>query len=443
MVDWEIAFDHLLDQLLQIGPTADYLALSVIAEESQFIRFNHSRVRQSGQVRDGQIQLTLVQAGRTCDRTLPFTGDLITDWPRLKTALESAWAELPALPVDPFVVMPRSTHSSRDCFSGQIPDPDWLIPELLTPLSCLDSAGLYAGGRCIRAYGDGRGTRHWFETESFTLDYSLFTPADRAVKGVYAGNHWDGDQVQQQIAQAHPFLERLDQPARRLSPGTYRTYFAPAAVADLINMLSWGGIGEAALRRSGGALRALQQKQKSLSPQFTLQENFSHGLVPRFNQWGEVAPSQLPLIQAGQLVNTLISSRTAQEYGLTSNFAANGEYLRSPEVTPGDLTAANILTHLETGLYVANIHYLNWSDRPQGRITGMTRYACFWVEQGELVAPIENLRFDESLYHLLGDGLMGLTDTALCQPQIGSYGHRHLGGTWVPGLLVDRVAYTL
>ena len=50
---------------------------------------------------------------------------------------------------------------------------------------------------------------------------------------------------------------------------------------------------------------------------------------------------------------------------------------------------------IDTGLYLGNLHYLNWSDNIGGRITGMTRYACFWVEDGEIVAPIENMRFEK------------------------------------------------
>jgi predicted Zn-dependent protease len=80
----------------------------------------------------------------------------------------------------------------------------------------------------------------------------------------------------------------------------------------------------------------------------------------------------LPLIQAGQLVNTLINSRTAKEYGKVANGANGSESLRSPEVLPGTLPAADILKALDTGLYLSNLHYLNWSDRPTGRITGMT-----------------------------------------------------------------------
>jgi predicted Zn-dependent protease len=117
--------------------------------------------------------------------------------------------------------------------------------------------------------------------------------------------------------------------------------------------------------------------------------------------------------------------------------------LRSPEIAAGNLAAADVLNGLERGLYLSNLHYLNWSDRPSGRITGMTRYACFWVENGEIVAPIENLRFDESLYRCLGENLMALTALQELIPEVGTYDHRSLGGTKVPGALIEAFTYTL
>ena len=73
----------------------------------------------------------------------------------------------------------------------------------------------------------------------------------------------------------------------------------------------------------------------------------------------------------------------------------------------------------------------------------MTRYACFWVENGEIVAPIENLRFDESLYHCFGDGLMDLTNFQETIPTIDTYDRRGLGDSRVPGVLVEGFTYTL
>jgi predicted Zn-dependent protease len=73
----------------------------------------------------------------------------------------------------------------------------------------------------------------------------------------------------------------------------------------------------------------------------------------------------------------------------------------------------------------------------------MTRYACFWVEQGEIIAPIQNLRFDESLYRFFGDNLLELTQAQEFIPEVGTYSNRSLGGVWVPGLLVEEFTYTL
>jgi predicted Zn-dependent protease len=117
--------------------------------------------------------------------------------------------------------------------------------------------------------------------------------------------------------------------------------------------------------------------------------------------------------------------------------------LRAPEVGTGSLKSPEILQALGTGLYLSNLHYLNWSDRIGGRITGMTRYACFWVENGEIVAPIKDLRFDESIYAFLADNLEALTDFQEFIPETSTYGSRQLGGCLMPGMLVRDFTFTL
>ena len=72
----------------------------------------------------------------------------------------------------------------------------------------------------------------------------------------------------------------------------------------------------------------------------------------------------------------------------------------------GQLNQEDVVKEIEKGLYLSNIHYLNWSDNAGGRITGLTRYACFWVEGGEIVAPIETMRFDDSFYRFFGNKLL-------------------------------------
>ncbi|MBD0266207.1 MAG: TldD/PmbA family protein, partial [Tolypothrix sp. Co-bin9] len=270
-----------------------------------------------------------------------------------------------------------------------------------------------------------------------------FSTSGQAVKGTFAGSNWDISAYIAKISEAKKQLELLSRPAKELPRGQYKTYFAPAAVADLLAMLSWGAVSEADIQQGNSALAALSRQEKQLSPRFSLKENFQRGLVPRFNELGEMAAPELPVIEKGHLVNTLVNSRTAKEYQKIANGANGSETLRAPEVSMGNLVFEQILSSLDTGLYVSNLHYLNWSDRHTGRITGMTRYACFWVENGEIIAPIENLRFDESLYRFWGENLIDLTNFQEFIPEVGTYESRQLGGSLVPGMLVKDFTYTL
>lgn len=333
---------------------------------------------------------------------------------------------------------------SRTVRSGKLLPPQTVAQTLLAPVQSLDFSGLYAGGMAYRAYADSAGKRHWFETPSFTLDYSLFgARVGQAVKGTLAGHQWQPGDYASTIAASQRQLTLLSRPAKAIPKGTYRTYFAPAAVGDMMDAIIWGGLGEASLRQGNSAFAKLEQGEVSLCNQFSLSEDFERGGVPQFNHNGEAAPAYLPIIQQGKWVTSLVSSRSAKEYGKASNAANAGEGMRAPVVAPGQLSEADILSALGTGLYLSNLHYLNWSDLTAGRITGMTRYACFWVEEGEIVAPIENLRFDDDLYRFLGEGLLGLTNRQIFLPSVGTYDRRSLGGMWMPGMLIDQFRYTL
>jgi len=110
---------------------------------------------------------------------------------------------------------------------------------------------------------------------------------------------------------------------------------------------------------------------------------------------------------------------------------------------PGSLSQENILKEIDTGLYLSNIHYLNWSDNPGGRITGLTRYACFWVKNGEIEGPINTMRFDDTFYKYLGDNLVHIGDETEYIPNTSTYGNREMGGIICPGILANSFALTL
>ena len=98
---------------------------------------------------------------------------------------------------------------------------------------------------------------------------------------------------------------------------------------------------------------------------------------------------------------------------------------------------------LGTGIYISNLWYLNFSDRASCRITGMTRFASFWVENGQIKAPLNVMRFDESLFRILGEHLVALTQETETIMDDRSYGERHTGGAILPGALLKSMRFVL
>jgi predicted Zn-dependent protease len=149
------------------------------------------------------------------------------------------------------------------------------------------------------------------------------------------------------------------------------------------------------------------------------------------------------LVSGGRTIDTLNSPRSAREFGLCANGANVQEIPESLMLASGHLPDSDALAALDTGLYVSNLWYLNYSDRPACRMTGMTRFACLWVEGGKPVAPVSVMRFDDSFLRMFGEGLVALGDRAELIADNGTYQERQLGSTSTPGALVDGWRLTL
>ena len=427
------------------------LTLNLSAETSRFCRFNEGKVRQDGTVSDTRVNAALMTSSgnelRQLELSTSLSQNLDRDCQKVANLLARLQDELPRLPPDPYARIPRFEHKSDHIGEGEPLPIEEVTDRILPAHDNFSPTGIYSAGDIIRGQAGSSGSRHWFSTPSWSMDYSLYGTGERAWKGFSAGTSWNQQSWDEEMKKALTQLDALERPHRRLPPGQYRTYLAPDAAIDLLWFL--GGIfGEADLRRGSSPLCPVKSGDTSFSPLLNFSEDFTSGDTPRFTHEGESAPESTPLISGGQLRNTLIGPRSSREYGIPSNGAAPQESVRSalldvanqPEKT---FREKNALEKLDTGLYVSNLHYLNWSDRPKGRITGMTRYACFYVENGRIVAPIENLRWDDTIFRLFGSELEATTDTLSVFPRTSSYGMRSVGANRSPGLLLKSMNFTL
>ncbi len=263
------------------------------------------------------------------------------------------------------------------------------------------------------------------------------------MKSRYAGSRWDAGKFGGIVQRAEDQLGVLVRPPRSLSRGSYRVYLSPAALAEFVEMVAMRGFGLRGRRTKQSSLLQMAEEGRRLHPSVSLSENSRGGLGPEFQQQGFSKPPEVPLIESGALAECLVSPRSGREWDVPANGASDRESPESLDMAPGDISSSGVLEKLEEGIYVGDLWYLNYSDLPACRMTGLTRFASFWVEKGEIKAPVQVMRFDETVYRVLGENLIGLTKEREFIPDSGTYGSRSTRSIRLPGALVEDFAFTL
>ena len=449
-------FDELA-QAIETGCTPGEFACATLeAERSEFVRINGARLRQAGRVERAVARIRLVQGDRQAIHQLtlpglePGVGDLTGAVHESLAALRHVLADSASDPLldvnrDPVQSDDRGAHEGEVVF-----DRAAFVQTVRDAAGPADLVGFCAAGPLARGFCSSSGSRQWYQRERVSFDWSIHLPGDatgggdrKAVKASWSGPAFNADEVSRAIADSRRDAQVMARPVMRLAPGDYRALLSPRAFADLLEMLSWGGFSARAHHAGQSPLNWLRSGKSTLSPMLSMAEDLDAGLAPGFQADGYPRARRTALIEGGRFADWLVSPRTAREYQLAGNAAGESEMPETLRVQPGSMKASDALAALGTGLSISNFWYLNFSDRPSARVTGMTRFACLWVDKGEPVAPVEAMRFDDSLYRLLGDQLAALGDTAVLMPAGDTYDARATGGIEVPGALLGAVRFAL
>lgn len=436
-------FESIASFIDTLARPGEIIVSRVSAETSDFIRFNKSAVRQATAVQQCTWSLSLVAGEKRIDASTSASGRLDADRELLRSLVDTLRIAIADVRDDPFLLIETRELRSASERRGKLPAASQVIDEVLAQARGLDLVGFYAAGPVFKGFASSLGTRHWHGVESFSFGWCLYHDRDKAVKTTYAGDTWDSGSFETRMGFAREQLARLGDKPKELAPGQYRAFVAPAAMTELLGMLSWAGFGLKSRRTKQSGLIRMAEQDARLSPLVTIRENTRDGIASAFQGEGFVRPADVPLIDAGRLAAPLVSPRSAREYGVDTNGANAGETPESLDLAPGALPQSDALRALDTGIYIGNLWYLNFSDRSACRMTGMTRFASFWVEDGRIKAPLNVMRFDDTAYRIFGDNLEALTSERDLIPDGDTYGERSTVSMRTPGALVRDFALTL
>jgi predicted Zn-dependent protease len=440
MKEW---FFQLADAVFA-GLTGDELAsLSLDAERSSFARLDHAKVRQAGDVAQDVVTLTLIRGRRHAAASRTLGGRAADDAAALRAALADLRAVLEVVPDDPHLLYDEHPRTAVDEAPDGLPPAPDAVAAILAAGAGHDLVGLWQSGAIHRGFASSLGHRLLRTSHSFHLDFTLYAQRDKAAKGRYAGTRFDDAALRDRIGRAARQVEILRRPEQRIAPGDYRVYLAPGAMLEIADLIAWTGFGAKGHRaKQTVLLRMLDGGDARLAPAVSLAEDAATGVAPPFLPGGFARPPRVDLITGGRLTGELVSPRSAKEYGLDVNTGA-AEIPSSLAMAAGDLAEADVLSRLGTGIYVTDTWYTNYSDISAGRITGMTRFATSWVEDGELVAPLAVMRFDDTIYRMLGTELEAVTAEREWLLDGSTYGGRSTGSMLLPGVLLRAMTFTL
>ncbi len=438
-------FYSLADVFFAALKDSEICLLNFYGEDSDFVRLNHNRIRQAGNVLQQDLSIELIIGKRHARFSVEISGNFELDKSLLNHQLKKLRDQIEVLPEDPHMHFSTTIHSTEKLHEQPIIDSHNAIEQLIAAAQGLDLVGIFASGRQYSGFANSMGQRNWHSIASFNLDWSCYLDGvgqkDKAVKSNYAGFQWDDSVLHAKMEAVRSQLNVLNKPSKTISPGHYRAYFSPTALSEIIGMMSWGGFGLKSLRTKNSPLLDMVETDRHLHPSVSIKENHKDGLTPAFTHQGYIKPDSVTLILQGQYKDCLVSARSASEYGESMN--SSSEYPESIDMSAGELQRDQVLDMLDTGLYINNLWYLNFSDRQHAQITGMTRFACFWVENGQIIAPLSVMRFDDSVYRLLGENLLALTADRELLLDPGTYGARSSHSIQLPGALIQDLQLTL
>ena len=437
-------FENVTRELFKNIKSNELLIINFDAEESKFVRLNKGKIRQAGSVKQISMTLSLsTKDKRNLKSYVRLNGSFERDISTLIKTLNYLRRELPDLPKDPYMMFSTSVHSTEITSEKQSTSDEVILEHILNSATKLDLVGIFSSGSIYTGLANSLGQKNWHEDYSFSFDYSIYNKNNNAIKLNYSSKKWNKDDYDFILNKGIEKLAILSNPEKKITTGEYRVYLEPSALNEIIDMMAWGGFSYKSNKIGTSPLHLLNKKERKLNELISIDENIKDGLSANFNSDGFIKPEEISMIKKGEFRESLTSPRSSLEYSVVHNAASSSEYPSSIDMRAGSISDDKILEIIDNGIYISNLWYLNFSDRNNGRMTGLTRFGCFLVENGKLTAPINTMRFDDSVYSMLGDNLIGLTSSRELLIDSGTYEERSTSSARLPGAIISNFKMTL
>ncbi len=224
-----------------------------------------------------------------------------------------------------------------------------------------------------------------------------------------------------------------------IEPGAYTVILEPMAVGALLSDMAFMGFtGKSVLNQASFLTDKLGEKV--FDEKITIIDDVTNkNTIPLpFDFEGETR-QVVPIIERGVAKGLVYDGASAAEAGVkTTGHSVNmPEYGGMPMnmvMENGEKTLDQIIAETESGLLVTKFHYMNGLNPRKAQLTALTRDGLFKVENGQIVAAVNNMRFTESMLNAFNQ----VVDVSKERQSTGFY----FGNCYVPGMKINDFHFT-
>ena len=258
-------FQRVSEYLFNNLESNEILILNFDAEQTDFVRFNHAKIRQAGNVNQATLTLSLVSKKKSLNSIIRLSLDYHKDSVLLLRTLHYLRREIPELPHDPYLMYERNINSFDREANKTLLDSFNITDSILDNCHALDMVGILSSGGMMKGFSNSLGQFNWHENQSFNFDWSMYTNSGRAIKQNYSDQAWDQKKFLSLIDESKHKLSVIDNKEHLIEPGEYRVYLSPSALNEIIDMLCWGGFSYKANKIGSSPLHSMMKGEKKLS----------------------------------------------------------------------------------------------------------------------------------------------------------------------------------
>ncbi|MBM4404952.1 MAG: TldD/PmbA family protein [Chloroflexi bacterium] len=195
---------------------------------------------------------------------------------------------------------------------------------------------------------------------------------------------------------------------RRIEPGDYEVVLEHYAVSDILDFLGFVTFGALNVQEGRSAMSG-RIGERIMGSNVSIADDPLNpsGVVRAFDYEG-VGARRVGIIERGIAASPVYDRRTALKeerestgHGLPQVYSTFGPMPTNLFMEPGDASHADLIGSVKRGILVTRFWYTRVVHPLTVHMTGMTRDGAFLIENGEIAAPVKNLRFTQSYIEAL------------------------------------------